>query len=302
MMQELEEMIVSRMESILGKYEEKYGYSSEELIREMLSGSECISKEKKVVSKKVEVEVKKVEVKKVEKENKKILYPFSGVKLEGCCEAIKANYGLNSQCTNKKTEGSLLCTSCSKKGAEFGMIQERIDAGASYKDKKGKASKPYVTIMAFLKITEEEVRAKAKEEGILIDEIHFEGKKKVVSEGKKVLEKKVVKDKDEKRGRPKKDEKTVDVEAGEDIFATLMKEAKKVVEEELEEEEEEVKVVVEDVKVKKFEHNGKQYFKSPSTGLVFDKVTQEVVGKWNEETKTIDAYEEDEEEEEDEED
>ena len=55
----------------------------------------------------------------------------------------------------------------------------------------------------------------------------------------------------------------------------------------------EVKEAVVDVKVKKFEHNGVEYFKSSSSGLVYDKETQEIVGKWNGET--IEEYEDEEE-------
>ena len=36
--------------------------------------------------------------KKVEKEEKYMLLPYSGVIEEGCCRAIKVNYGLHSQC------------------------------------------------------------------------------------------------------------------------------------------------------------------------------------------------------------
>ena len=43
------------------------------------------------------------------------------------------------------------------------------------------------------------------------------------------------------------------------------------------------------VKVKKFEHEGVTYLKS-SDGIVYDAKSQEVFGKWNEETKTIDVY------------
>ena len=52
--------------------------------------------------------------------------------------------------------------------------------------------------------------------------------------------------------------------------------------EESEDEEEEEPVV----QVKKFTHEGKTYLKS-SDGLLYDAKTQDVVGKWNEETKTI---------------
>jgi hypothetical protein len=53
------------------------------------------------------------------------------------------------------------------------------------------------------------------------------------------------------------------------------------------------------VTVKKFEHGGVNYLKS-SDGVLYDTKSQEVVGKWNETTKSIDVYDgESEEEEED---
>ena len=51
--------------------------------------------------------------------------------------------------------------------------------------------------------------------------------------------------------------------------------------------------------VKKFEFEGKSYYKSKNTGVIYN-MDQEVVGKWNEERKTIDFEEEEEEEEYDE--
>ena len=48
--------------------------------------------------------------------------------------------------------------------------------------------------------------------------------------------------------------------------------------------------------VRKFEHEGKSYYKSKNSGVIYN-MEQEVVGKWNEERKEIDFEEEEEEEE-----
>ena len=48
--------------------------------------------------------------------------------------------------------------------------------------------------------------------------------------------------------------------------------------------------------VRKFEHQGKSYYKSKNTGVIYN-MEQEVVGKWNEERNAIDFEEEEEEEE-----
>jgi hypothetical protein len=47
-----------------------------------------------------------------------------------------------------------------------------------------------------------------------------------------------------------------------------------------------VKEQKKEVKVKKFEVNGKKYLKS-SENIVYDAETQDVIGKWNEEKKEI---------------
>ena len=54
------------------------------------------------------------------------------------------------------------------------------------------------------------------------------------------------------------------------------------------------------VTVKKFEHQGVIYLRS-SDGVMYDSKTQDVVGKWNEETQSIDVYDDESDEEEDDE-
>ena len=87
-----------------------------------------------------------------------------------------------------------------------------------------------------------------------------------------------------KKGRPKKENKTVEVNS--EAVANEVT-SKVVVEEE-----------TPDV-VKKFEFEGKSYYKSKKSGIIYN-MDQEVVGKWNEESGKIDFEEEEEEEEYDE--
>ena len=70
-----------------------------------------------------------------------------------------------------------------------------------------------------------------------------------------------------------------------------VKVVEKVVEEEEEEEEEEVDDVV------RIEYKGVKYLKSENTGVIYN-MDEDVVGKWNDKTKSIDFEEQDEEEEE----
>ena len=105
-----------------------------------------------------------------------------------------------------------------------------------------------------------------------------------VKEVAKVAKPKKVKEPKEatnKKGRPKKENKTVEVN-NEVPAATL---TSKVVEEE-----------TPDV-VKKIEFEGKSYYKSKKSGIIYN-MDQEVVGKWNEESDKIDFEEEEEEEDE----
>ena len=147
-------------------------------------------------------------------------------------------------------------------------------------------------------------------------EISSESKKK--GRPKKEGKEKVVKEK----GRPKKEKKeTESSSAIDDLFANLV--AKDVVKEEAKEEAKEVvkeaavvvvkkavnEVVVSKAEsekqvpkvdvVNKIEFQGTTYLKSKNTGIVYN-MEQDVVGKWNENTMTIDFEEEEEEEYEDE--
>ena len=84
-----------------------------------------------------------------------------------------------------------------------------------------------------------------------------------------------------KKGRPKKEKKETEaVSPIDDLFANLV--AK-------EEETPQVDVV------NKMEFQGTTYLKSKNTGIIYN-MDQDVVGKWNENTKTIDFDEEEEEE------
>ena len=109
------------------------------------------------------------------------------------------------------------------------------------------------------------------------------------------------------KGRPKKEKKeTESTSAIDDLFANLV--AKDVVKEEVKKVVNEVVVSVSskvpdvvpkvDV-VNKIEFQGTTYLKSKNTGIIYN-MEQDVIGKWNENTSTIDFDEEEEEEYEDE--
>ena len=94
---------------------------------------------------------------------------------------------------------------------------------------------------------------------------------------KKVKAAKEPKEATGKKGRPKKENKPVEVNGGSEVVT-----AKKL---KVEVEEETADVV------KKIEFEGKQYYKSKKSGIIYN-MEQEVVGKWNEESQRIDFEEE----------
>jgi hypothetical protein len=148
-----------------------------------------------------------------------------------CCQGLKYNSGLFTQCKNKK-EGEEYCKECneeSKKNEsgmpECGNISERMKCGLmEFKDGKGRKPVAFLSILKKKKISVEKVREDAKAMNIAIDEEHFNEvtKEKVVKE--KVVKEKVVKEKKEKSGRPKKEKKEVVSNGVVDLFASLVEE------------------------------------------------------------------------------
>jgi hypothetical protein len=93
---------------------------------------------------------------------------------------------------------------------------------------------------------------------------------------KKVKAAKELKEATGKKGRPKKENKPVEVNSEAEVAPKKLK---------VEVEEETADVV------KKIEFEGKSYYKSKKSGIIYN-MDQEVVGKWNEESERIDFEEE----------
>jgi hypothetical protein len=164
--------------------------------------------------------------------------PFNGEFQEGCCEGLKQNHGLLTQCTNSPKESEAYCSTCQKqcdKNAsgepDNGTVTKRIQAhqeGREFRDPKGRAPTPYAKVMQKLKLTKEQVLAEVEKSGRSFDESNF-----VAPESKRGRPKKeasLTTDTDseggKKRGRPKKAAKAVEVSSTEDLFATLISEVK----------------------------------------------------------------------------
>ena len=270
--------------------------------------------------------------------------PFCGKKVAGCCLGLKENEGLMTQCrVSVKTGG--FCKTCENQGIKngtsipkYGTIDDRMKCDAlEYVAPNGDRPTRYAAVMAKYNLTKEAVLAECEKAGVEMDVRHFEV---VAAEGGAVKGKgrprkadKVVADaaaadaaatpapvSGGRRGRPKKDAKVIELE-GDDLFAALVAEGAKpveevkptekptekpiekpiekptekpiekpIVEEEEDEEEEETDVVT------KVEINGKKYLKSKNSGVIYDIDTQDEIGEWNAKENKIDFYEEEEEE------
>jgi hypothetical protein len=164
--------------------------------------------------------------------------PFNGEMQEGCCQGLKQNHGLLTQCTNSPKEYNGYCSTCEKqcdKNAsgepDNGTIAKRMQAhqdGVEFRDLRGRAPVHYAKVMQKLKLSEEQVLAEVERTGRNFDEAHFA--KPVSKRGRPKKEASLATDTDseggKKRGRPKKASKAVEVSSTEDLFATLISEVK----------------------------------------------------------------------------
>ena len=202
----------------------KYGFDAEEAGREL---GLCCS----VVVKGKSVGV--VKEKAVKKSHPKYPVPFQGVVCDSSCQGIKLNHGLYTQCTNGNKVGDSFCGSCAKQCSknengepDLGLIGHRVLKGDDYRDPKGRCAVHYTKVLSKQKLTRDMVCEEAAKFGLTIEEHHF-----VAPEVKRGRPKKAVSDSDsdsvvkKARGRPKKESKVVEVDATEDLFASLMVEA-----------------------------------------------------------------------------
>jgi len=200
----------------------KYGFDAEEAGRELGLCCSVVVKGKSVGKEKV---VKKV--------HPKYPFPFQGVVDENSCHGIKLNHGLYTQCSNGNKAGESFCGSCAKQCAknvngepDLGVIGHRVLKGDDYRDPKGRGVVHYTKVLSKQKLTREMVCEEAEKFGLTIEDHHF-----VAPEVKRGRPKKAVSESDSEsgvkkaRGRPKKENKVVEVDATEDLFASLMNEA-----------------------------------------------------------------------------
>jgi hypothetical protein len=188
----------------------KYNFDAEEALRYLdindmsLSVSEPVS----VSVSKPSKPLKSVKAKEVVVKSKYPL-PFCGESKEGCCQALRQNHGLYTQCETAVVDETY-CNKCGP-SPQFGTIQERLAVGLmEFRDSKGKGPIHFLKVMKKLKISRAEVEEEAGKLNIIINPIHFEEEK---------VEKK-------EKGRPKKAKKIVELEDNStDLFAALVAKA-----------------------------------------------------------------------------
>jgi len=138
---------------------------------------------------------------------KKIELPFLGTVKPECCKAVRMNGGLYTQCEKQAEQ---YCLNCLKDELPYGTMEERVTAGADFKDNKGRKPMPYAKYLEKAKVSQEDVIAYATSIGIELPESVFEMPVATPKKEKEI------------RGRPKKSGKVVEVDSSEDLFAGLV--------------------------------------------------------------------------------
>ena len=217
----------------------------------------------------------------------KIPLPFCGQTIETCCTAIRKNHGLYTQCMMGRVGGEHLCKTCLKKkdALPYGTVADRTQTLATL----GLEPTRYREVIDKMAISRDQAEGAAAALGWTIPETEFEeAPKKKTKRAKKAKASAAVESTDEDEpkpkgaGRPKKDARVVTTaKDGDDLITALIQNAEEEAfapTQELEEEEP-LEVVV-------FEHEGTQYLRSKA-GAVFDKETEEELGKWDEAQQRI---------------
>lgn len=141
---------------------------------------------------------------------RRIILPYVGTCNEKSCSALRYNYGLHTQCVNKKYKKTEYCKVCLKhvedsedKIPPYGTIFDRMKVGIlEYVDPRKKKTVPYYKVLNKMKITKEQALEEAKNQNITIPNIHWGIKEKV---GDAVAENQEEPVNHEGRGRPKKE-------------------------------------------------------------------------------------------------
>ena len=219
------------------KCAEKYGFDAEEAIELCGLGSidnhVVFNKTKKGAAKKEPSDLQ------LKLAKPKYPFPYCGEYKQECCQGLKYNRGLFTQCLFIKTSESDYCKRCSSQAEnnehgkpDCGSIQDRLNIGfMDFRDPKGRAPISFVKVMRKLKISQEALLEEAGKFNFEIPSIHFVDPPPPGKKGRKAAAAATAStDEDEtqlKKGRPsKKKEIVVSTFTEEaDLFATLTKKA-----------------------------------------------------------------------------
>ena len=158
--------------------------------------------------------------------------PFCNKIIDGCCQGIRPNHGLFTQCTQKPQKNGVYCKTCNKHAEENetnkpknGNINDRVDKD-DWRSPEGKSPSNYAKIMKKLNITREKAEEEASKMGWTIAEKEFEEQKKKAGRPKSPATSDTDDEKPKrKRGRPAKKEKKNIVKQsnmGDSVIAEIM--------------------------------------------------------------------------------
>jgi len=199
-----------------------YGFNGEEAIARLGLSSVVVRREvnRKPASKK-EVVVKPA-----------FPLPYNGEYNAECCEALRQNNGLYTQCQVAKKGTEMYCKSCQQLVAksadgipEYGTIAQRKAVGPfEYVDPKGRRPVAYTKVMRKYKVSEEQVLDEAGKFNINILAEHFASQAVESKRGSPKKEGIVAKEPKGAKGRPKKTKKVLEIEGDdeEDLFVSMV--------------------------------------------------------------------------------
>ncbi len=210
---------------------EYYNFDSDEAIR--LLGLTTVKQSRNRVGGSGSVKSKK---EKVVVEKPSFPLPYNGELNEMCCNALRQNNGLYTQCQSiRKGDSVNFCKQCqvlSEKGVdgvpEYGTIQMRQEVGIfEYIDPLGRKPVSYTKVMKKYKITQEQAIEEATKFNVVINEQHFVVPESESKRGRpSSLKDKAPKEPKGTKGRPKKTKKVLQVDGEvDDLFATLVADA-----------------------------------------------------------------------------
>lgn len=161
------------------KCAEKYGFDAEEAIE--FCGLDSIDNH--VVFNKTKKGAKKEPAPLQRKHaTPKFPFPYCGEYKKECCQGLKYNRGLFTQCLFIKTaQSENYCKRCSTQAEnndhgkpDCGTIQDRMNIGLmDFRDPRGRAPISFVKVLRKLKISQEDVLEEAERFDVEINSIHF---------------------------------------------------------------------------------------------------------------------------------